>query len=178
VKGILLATAVSIAIFAGMTAIFRLYRVNVVAAVFVFVCAIIAFLILFAITPNDLGFLPLALIAEPQWLDSAVGCFALSASFFGGWLQLYNLIDRGYSLRMLVDMLHLPNHSATIDDILNKYADGHGLRWMYDIRISGILRTGLVVERNGILSLTPRGHRVASAFIFLRKLYKIGNQPT
>jgi hypothetical protein len=176
-KGVLLATVVSVLILVGMTAIFRLYRVTAFAALAVFVVALFCFLLLFAALPNDAGFLPPALVADSQWLDFIVGFFVLSASFFGGWLQLFNVTDRGYSLRMLVDMLHRPDRAMTVEEIVNEYADGHGLRWMYDIRIDGILRTGLVTDSNETLSLTPRGFRVAKHFGLLRRLYKIGKHP-
>jgi hypothetical protein len=177
-KGILLATAASAAIFAGMTATFRLYRVDALAALMVYFCGALAFFVLFSIVPNDLGFLPLDLVADSPWSDFLTGFFALSASFFGGWLQLFNITDRGYSLRMLVDMLHTPDRSLTAEEIVNTYGDGRGLRWMYDTRISGILQTGLVTESDGTLALTSRGHRAANTFTFLRKLYRIGKHAT
>lgn len=177
-KGIILAGATSILIFIGMSALFRLYRVSALVALLVYFCVLGTFVFLFAITPNNLYFLSPAFVTNLQGLDFAVGSFALSASFFGGWLQLFNLTDRGYSLRMLVDILYQPGRSTTVDEIMSGYADGRGLRWMYDIRIDGILRTGLVSYINGTLTLTPRGQLTAGIFIFLRKVYKIGEPQT
>ena len=174
-KGILLATATSIGIFAAMTFVFRAWTgcPRVLCSVFIYCAAALVLAILYVVFPVNLGFLPQTLIFGPSWLDFLVAEFSLAASFFGGWLQLYNLTSRGYSLRILIDMLHEENRSTTAKEMVTAYSEGRGLRWMYDIRYSGIVQAGMVTESGDKISLTRRGRRTARIFAMLRRLYRI-----
>jgi len=175
-KGILLACVVSVSIFVAMTACFaswpRLSHLRI--SMLAFAVSLVVLLSLYVLTPADLGILPDALIERAAWLDVLVALFVLSASFFGGWLQLYNLTSRGYSLRILVDALHAPWKSTTPQGVVDGYADGRGLTWMYDIRMNGLLQAGLLNDANGQLALTIRGRNAARLFSWLRKLYVVG----
>jgi hypothetical protein len=111
------------------------------------------------------------------WLDLLCGFFALAASLFGGWLQLYNLANRGYSLRMLIDLLDAPQCSMTAEEMVTRYAQGRGLRWMYDTRLDGLLQTQLVSANGDTIALTSRGRSTARAFLWLRAFYLIEDLP-
>lgn len=174
-KGILLASLCSLSIFLAMTVAYRLRpscaRVNV--ALQIWLGSMVELIVLYVLTPGDLGFLPEVLVGKPVWLDCGFSLFVLSASFFGGWLQLYNLTNRGYSLRMLIDFLHRQGSPMSAADVAQSYADGRGLVWMYDIRIQGLTDTGLAdVADNKVVS-TARGIRIAKIFRGLRALYFI-----
>src|SRR6187549_3904342 len=56
-------------------------------------------------TPENLGFLPSAWVAPYALVDLGFCVFLFTVGFLGGLLQLYNLTDRGLSLRMLIDIL-------------------------------------------------------------------------
>jgi hypothetical protein len=125
------------------------------------------------VTPDDLGFLPRTLVAEPAWLD-LVGClFFYTASFGGGLLQLYNLADRGLSLRILAELQAAAGHAMTADDIAARYSDGRGLAWMYDKRLDGLVGHRLVVVEGGEVVLTGRGRLVASCFAWMRRFLRL-----
>ena len=176
-KGILLASLASLLIFAGMTCVFRtrpaLPRARgsvCIWAVLTTTCAVFYWLV-----PADIGFLPAPLLGAPAWLDFLFALFVLSASFFGGWLQLYNLASRGYSLRILIDILYDPKGCTTALEVLRSYADGRGLNWMYDVRVKGLLQGAFISEDDDQIVLTGRGRRTARAFRILRAIYSLGD---
>jgi hypothetical protein len=175
-KGAILAGLTSCLLVVTMTVSFRTRsdHPRAVDALRIYFVAVFVLLALYVLTPRDLGFLAPGLSAGSVWLDFTVGEFALAASFFGGWLQLYNLANRGYSLRMLVDMAHLPQRSSSPSEIIKVYSDGRGLYWMYDLRIQGILDTGMIVAEGSTFRLTPRGEKAARIFRLLRKVYRVG----
>ncbi len=114
-------------------------------------------------TPDDLGLLGRPLLTEPAWLDFAATIFFFSAGFFGGALQLYNLCDRGFSLRILVDMLEAPTSAVDVDYLTANYSSGRGLVWMYRKRID-------VGHANKSVMLTAKGEMFAELFINARRV--------
>lgn len=96
-----------------------------------------------------------------HWLAVGFACFLYTAGFWGGLVQLYNLADRGLSLRMLIDAVESPGSAVTASGIVSGYAAGRGLAWMYEKRLSGLARTGLIERRDGMASITARGRSVA-----------------
>jgi hypothetical protein len=119
-------------------------------------------------TPEDLWFLPAEFIAKPQWLDLLAMSSFYSAAFFGGILQLYNLADRGLSLRILIDVVERGKHGATMPELFEGYSAGRGMTWMYDKRLDGMIKSGLAVVDEKDLQLTRRGERTAAIYSWLR----------
>jgi hypothetical protein len=87
------------------------------------------------LTPPDLGFLPAKLVMPMAWIDIAFAEFLYSVGFFGEILQLYNLTDRGFSLRILIDILEAPCGTTRLDDVMQGYGAGRGIAWMYAKRL-------------------------------------------
>src|SRR5262249_44394277 len=79
------------------------------------------------LTPSDLGFLSAELVIPIAWIDVAFAVFLYSVGFFGGILQLYNLADRGFSLRILIDILEAPSQVMSLDDVMQGYSAGRGI---------------------------------------------------
>ena len=100
-KAVILATAMTIVLLALVTLALRHHptprRARQMTLIYL-ACLIGAALVWFA-TSADLGLLAPSLLIEPPWLDLSLMLFFFSAAFFGGVLQLYNLADRGLSLR-------------------------------------------------------------------------------
>jgi hypothetical protein len=124
-----------------------------------------------ALTPAHLGFLPEHAEVGSYALDLGFCLFLFSAGFFGGILQLYNLADRGLSLRMLIDVKEAGDAAATVDCIAERYSRGRGIGGMYAKRIDGMVSAGLVAEEGERLRLTPRGARAARLFAWLRRVH-------
>ncbi len=144
-KGLLLAVAASLACLVIVTLGFRVREIRERAA---FMARV------FLLT------LPV-LVILPTWLDLAFSLLVYAAAFFGGILQLYNLADRGFSLRMLIDIYESPRGALTADELTRAYGGGRGIGWMYDKRLDGLLERGLVRVEGGTVEISTRGHRAA-----------------
>ena len=125
------------------------------------------------LTPPDLGFLGAELVMPIAWVDIAFSVFLYSAGFFGGILQLYNLADRGFSLRILIDILEAPSEAMRPDDVMQGYSAGRGIAWMYAKRLNDMQSAGLARVDDECLVLTPKGRRVAKLFTWLQEFARI-----
>jgi hypothetical protein len=174
-KAVILATAMTIVLLALVTVALRLHptsrRARQMMLSYV-VCLIGAASVWFA-TSGDLGFLAPALLIEPAWLDLSLMLFFFSAAFFGGVLQLYNLADRGLSLRILIDFAEADSRIVDIDWLLAHYGGGKGLAWMYGKRIAGMLETKLVERTAGMIALTSKGVRAAAVLFAVRRFLRL-----
>jgi hypothetical protein len=175
VKAICLASVMTLVLMSAVTLVFRLaphtHRAGQMTALYV-ACALVLVLI-WLVTPDDLGILHRALLAEPRWLDAALALFFFSAAFFGGVLQLYNLADRGFSLRILIDALEDQNYDIDTDRLMTGYGGGKGLVWMYDKRMHGLLEGGLVRRAGTSIRLTANGAWIADLFIRIRQFLRL-----
>jgi len=171
-KAICLASAMTVVLLVLVTFCFRLYpsahRARQMLLVYLFCLAVLV--ALWFATPDDLGLLGRSLLAKPTWLDFAATLFFFSAGFFGGALQLYNLCDRGFSLRILVDMLEAPTGGVDVDYLSANYSSGRGLVWMYRKRIDDIVAARFVIHTNKSVTLTAKGQMLADLFINARRV--------
>jgi hypothetical protein len=125
------------------------------------------------LTPPDLGFLNAELVMPIAWVDIVFSVFLYSVGFFGGILQLYNLADRGFSLRILIDILETPSGAMSLDDVVRGYSAGRGIGWMYAKRLNDLQSGGLARLEGECLVLTPKGRRVAKFFTWLQEFARI-----
>ena len=171
-KAILLALIAGVLLFALGT--WRLRRVSAgkgAATLLAAFLAVLPFLVVaYLLTPANLWFLSPALQIRPAILELAFALFLYAAGFFGGILQLYNLAERGFSLRILIDILHASDGAMTLDEVMSGYSDGRGIVWMYDKRVGGMRATGLIVGNKDKLVLTGRGRRIARLFSWLQRI--------
>jgi hypothetical protein len=177
-KAVILATAMTIVLLALVTLALRHHptprRARKMMLIYV-LCLIGAATAWFA-TSSDLGFLAQSLLIEPPWLDLSLMLFFFSAAFFGGVLQLYNLADRGLSLRVLIDFAEADSRIIDTDWLIANYGGGKGLAWMYEKRIAGMLETGLVECKAGMIALTPKGTRTAAVLFAVRRFLRLEPQ--
>ena len=174
-KAIILATAMTIVLLAVVTIALRFHQTAQRAkqmTLIYFGCAILLVLAWFS-TSVDLGFLAPSLLIEPGWLDFSLMLFFFTAAFFGGTLQLYNLADRGFSLRILIDVEQTNSHAVDADWLVANYGGGKGLTWMYAKRIEGLLETKLVDRKAEIIELTSKGERAAAVLLAVRRLLRL-----
>ena len=83
------------------------------------------------------------------------------AGFFGGNLQLYNLTERGMSLRMLIDVAQSGERGMTAQEIMRDYSAGQGIAWMYQKRLDVLLAGRLIRIEDGAIVNERRGRHVA-----------------
>lgn len=103
-------------------------------------------------------------------INLLVTLFLYAAGFFGVILQLYNLADRGFSLRMLIDLLESEHGALNLDGVMQGYSNGKGVAWMYQKRIDGMIINELITINGGLASITNKGETVAEMFRRLRIL--------
>jgi hypothetical protein len=173
-KAICLASAMTIVLLVSVTLVFRLERQHHARnmTVLYLVCSI-ALIGLWLGSPDDLGFLHPSLLAEPPWFDLDLALFFFTAAFFGGALQLYNLTDRGFSLRILIDALEDPSGAVSVDQLTTGYSAGQGIVWMYDKRMHGLLEGHFVHRAEKSIMLTAKGAWIAALFIRIRRFLKL-----
>jgi hypothetical protein len=130
--------------------------------------------LLYALTPPDVWVLPLTLLDDPPWFGPWFSVGIWCAGFFGGLLQLYNLAERGMSLRMLIDIARADPTGLTAGEIISGYSDGQSVAWMYKKRLDGLQQAHLVEVEDHVVVLLPRGRRTATAFGTLRRFLRLG----
>jgi hypothetical protein len=174
-KAIFLATVATFALFAAVTVCFRAFATEHRARqmLVLYLCGLVVLALAWFMTPQSLGVLPPSLQAEPAWVDFLACLFFYSAAFFGGVLQLYNLADRGFSLRIVIDLVEGPEGGSTSDDLIACYGGGKGMAWMYGKRLEGLLANGFIQSAAGTVALTAKGHRTAQIFLALRRFFNL-----
>lgn len=176
-NAIFLAAVMTLLLLGGTTLTFRLskspHRARQLLALYL--CCLIVLVLVWAVVPLDCGFLPTATVIEPPWFDLLLCVFFFSAAFFGGILQLYNLTDRGFSLRILIDCLETPGGALGVDQLRKCYSGGRGMAWMYDKRMAGMLASGVVTAADDNIVLTAAGRRLAERFARLRQFLRMGS---
>jgi hypothetical protein len=176
-KAICLASVMTIVLLLLVTLAFRLdprrHRVQQVTILYLACAGVL--IGLWLATPDDLGILHPSLLAEPRWLDLALALFFFSAAFFGGVLQLYNLADRGFSLRILIDALEEPAGTVSIDRLIAGYGGGQGIRWMYDKRMGDLVERHFIRRVGNSIALYAKGALMADLFIRLHRFLKLNS---
>jgi hypothetical protein len=177
-KAVIVAAAMTLVLLLPVTVAFRLHPTQERAkrmTLIYFGCAVIAVLA-WLVTPVNLGFLGPSLLIEPRWLDLLLMLFFFSSAFFGGVLQLYNLADRGFSLRILIDLDAATPCSGGVDALVNTYGGGQGLTWMYGKRLHGLLAGDFVRCNGDAIELTTRGRRTAEMFDAAHRFLRLDSQ--
>jgi hypothetical protein len=175
VKALLLAGAFTCAYAAAVTILFRLadVRRRVMAMTTLFLLTLPAYVIVYASTPVNLGFLSRRLVEPRPVVECGLGLFVYAALFFGGILQVYNLADRGFSLRVLIEIADAGNHGLSRAEIVKGYSGGRGLGWMIDKRLEGMLAQRLIAVDAAWCANTPKGARAAAVFRRLREFLQL-----
>jgi hypothetical protein len=138
-----------------------------------FGCALALLIFVHVATPQDLGFLPPSVVVSSRWIDLGFSVFLFTAGFLGGLLQLYNLADRGLSLRMLIDILESPARALTAEDIARSYSAGSGINWMYQKRLDDMAAAGFIQKHGDSVSLSAKGRTSARLFTVLRDFARV-----
>ena len=174
-KGLLLAGAAALAGGLAVTVVFRtgVPARRAAAMLRVFLASAAGYALAYVLTPPDLGMLPAALVEPRPALDAALGLFVHGALFFGGWLQLYNLADRGFGLHVLIAIHRAPGRGLTFEEVRAGYGGGRGMAGMVDKRLAGVLATGFVTLDGGRLRPTAKGRRAGALFGALRRFLQL-----
>jgi hypothetical protein len=175
-KEIILAAIAGMLLCAVATAIFRIRNIEQRAAMLlrIFLVCFCLLVACYLLMPDDLYFLPREAVVPSRPVGLLFCCFLYTAGFFGGVLQIYNLADRGLSLRMLIDISARTTGTMTAREMTSAYADGKGLIWMYDKRLDGIVTTRLAQRDGDFITITDKGTRFARLFTGLKGVTRNG----
>ncbi len=130
----------------------------------------------FRLSPAELGLLP----AVPGLVlpnDFAWFLVPYTAAIWGGILQLYNLTERGFSLRILIDIDESPRASLAVDEILRGYGAGEGIAWMLQKRVDDLTEQGLIRGEGARALLTPKGRWLGNVYARLRAALRLPPGP-
>jgi hypothetical protein len=174
VKGLLLAAAGSVVLAGVITVLLRTARPEwrVRALLRTFAASVPVFVAAYLLTPSDLWLLPPRLV-DGRLAGVLYGLAVYAALFLGGWLQLYNLAERGCSLRILIDVDEHPGRAMTAAEVAAAYGGGRGMAWMVAKRLDGLVTEGFACVRDGRLEPTPRGRRAAAVFARARAALRL-----
>ena len=139
-----------------------------------FGCALPLLVLAYLATPEDLGFLPSAWVAPYAWVDLGFCVFLFTVGSSGGLLQLYNLADRGLSLRILIDILESRGGALSAEEIVGAYGGGQGIAWMYQKRLDDMSAASLIEVHGDDVILSAKGRSVARLFDALQKFARAG----
>lgn len=167
-KSILVATAALLICALWSTIVLRRRGPNVWALFTGFFAAFPVLVLIHLVTPEDLFFLSSQFVNPHPTFDLGFAIFLYAAGFFGGLLQLYNLAERGFSLRILMDAAEARCERVTVARVMSDYSAGKGIGWMYQKRINDMVRAGLVTQHGERIDATARGARVAAVFAWVR----------
>lgn len=142
--------------------------------IILFVLTVPAYVVTFLATPGDVYALPAGFVEPAASLELAFGLWLYAATFMGGTLQLYNIADRGFSLRILIDLVEAGVPARTGDEIRRGYSAGRGIEWMLDKRLQGMLENGFIAQRGPRYVLTERGRRTARTYRRLKRFLQLG----
>ncbi|HWE52234.1 MAG TPA: hypothetical protein VG273_20735 [Bryobacteraceae bacterium] len=179
-KALLLAGGMCFVYVLAMTIAFRYARRNIRNAAFLtrlFFLTVPIAIVLYFFTPGDLGFLPDPLL-ENKAIEISFMLFVYGSCFFGGILQVYGLADRGFSLRISIDIEKSARGSLTVEEVIESYSMGRGTRWLYEKRTEGLETLNLIEVRGSIVRITPAGQRIAVPLAWLRRFLKAENDET
>jgi len=178
VKGLLLALAAT-ALATGLITL-RLRtappgpRVPLLLQCFAF--TLLAYLVAYAVTPGDLGLLPGSLVETARLPEALFGLAVHFGLCFGGVLQLYNICERGFSLRVLIEIAEAPGGSLTAKEIATRYSAGQGVDWMLEKRIRDMVARGLIRLEGGAYVATASATRSAKVLGGLRRFLRLDDR--
>lgn len=177
-KALILATGMALVFLMATTALFQCWTVKRRAAAMtgLYLLSLPPFVAAFFLIPPNLGFLPDLFVENSLSVDLAFGLLLWTAAFFGGILQLYNLADRGFSLRIVMDIDNSETGSMSADQIFASYSAGKGIGWMYQKRLDDLVTHRLARIENGWIGNRRKGRRMALVFRRLRCFLRMDPQ--
>jgi hypothetical protein len=174
-KSLIIVVLMTLFLIIVITIIFKITksRRRAILLISLFLITLPIFVVIYLATPLNLWFLPPGLGEADSIVGIIFGLFVYTALFGGGVLQLYNLADRGFSLRILIDILESPVQELTLEEIFRDYGGGKGIDWMYQKRIDGMLDNQMIKMENDNINITHKGLRIAKYFSLMREFLNL-----
>ena len=112
-------------------------------------------------------------VARPVgvWVDFVSGLCAIGFLVLG-YIEFWSLIERSFSLRILVDAAESPA-GLTREEISSSYSGGRGLDWMMKKRIDDLIGSRMLADDGRDVRLSPRARVVARAFAAVQRAFSL-----
>ncbi|PYN96858.1 MAG: hypothetical protein DMD91_19905 [Candidatus Rokuibacteriota bacterium] len=105
------------------------------------------------------------------WVDFASGLSAMGF-FVLGYIEFWSLIERSFSLRILVDAAEVSG-GLTREEISSSYSVGRGLDWMMKKRIDDLVGSRMLVKEHGDVRLTAGARVIARGFAAVQRAFAL-----
>lgn len=122
--------------------------------------------------PHDLGFLHDGALEPNRSVDFWNGVLVLLMLFHGFWVFLY-VSGVGPSMGMMLEVRARRSVGMAEEEALKKYGHDRPRSAILERRLKKLVEGRYVAEQDGEYRLLPRGARVASLAIFLRRVLNI-----
>ena len=169
-KGLILA-AISLGFFViSCATLLHLYRGDKEYKVFLgaFASALIAYALLFAALPRDLGWLPASVVEPAAGVDFLNGVLVLSMIFHGIWTLSY-IVWTGPTVRLLTGMSRSCGRGISVDEAVLQFGGGEGDNLFLRRRLPKLMSGGYISEENGVYRLLPRGRAAARVLLGIQR---------
>lgn len=128
-----------------------------------------ALVLVYFFTPPDLGVLPSEFTRAGWGVDLLNGLLVLSFLFVG-YSMFYFLVDRGFSVRILIEIDKGQGQRLRQEEIAERYPMEQVLRR----RLTEMLEIGRVRLHEGRYVNTVRGTRAAAGFSWVKRFMQLG----
>jgi hypothetical protein len=127
---------------------------------------LVALLLLYGMTPPDLGFLPPSLASTPFHLG-LLNAILIHLLFYGVYMVIFATYTTSLTLGLLIEFEEAPVHLLTREELIRLGCFERALRK----RIEGLLANGYIQGNEDRYSLTWKGRAVGRLFVVLRRLF-------
>lgn len=113
-----------------------------------------------------------ALAVELRSVDGAavfLNGLILNAFFLVGYTVFFFLIERGLSLRVMIEIHRSPKRKMTIEEIKRVYT----YDYILEKRLGQMLKMGYAIRKDGYICSTARAARLIAANRLVRKIFRI-----
>ena len=134
----------------------------------------VLFPLAYAVTPENLGFLPTSFL-EPYPVSDVLNGFLLLHLFF--WLfvfQGYSLASRGFSLGLIIAIQEGGDGGLSFSEIQRRFGGGKSVEGNFEDKLLDSVQSGLVRRDNVRYFNTPRGERLAALTESCKRFFKTG----
>lgn len=107
----------------------------------------------------------------PAILDFISGLAAMGFLVLG-YVEFWSIIERSFSLRILIDATISPCGLAP-EEIASIYSGGQGLEWMMNKRIEDLVASGMLIPDGPGYQLSDKGRSVGRIFLALHRGFRI-----
>ena len=131
------------------------------------VACLAAGLVLYLVAFAFASYAPATLAGVPRRLPLILDLFSglCALGFLSlGYLEFWSLIERSFSLRILIDLGNAHASSMSPRQLAMSYGGGVGLEGMMEKRIQGLVGSGMVVPDGSTYRLTGKARMIGRLF--------------